>query len=50
MRKMFSMLVLAVLAFGFPAAAHADPFPAGACARVTFVDDRPICVIVDPTK
>lgn len=26
-----------------------DPFPVGACAKVTSVDRRPICVMVDPS-
>ena len=51
MRRIVSLLTLAVLAVAVPGVAHAetpDPFPAGACVRITFIDDRPICVIVDP--
>ena len=42
--------VIAAMTAG-PAAAVSDPdpFPAGACVRVTLVDPKPLCVIVDPT-
>ena len=49
-RVALMMMVTATLT-AVPAAATTpdDPFPAGACIRVTLVDPKPICVIVDPT-
>ena len=51
MRKALILVVLALAASAAPAAAVEDPpFPVGACLRVTLVSNKPICVMVDPTK
>ena len=51
MRKLLLLLVLLVGLVAGPAAAASDPpFPVGACARLTVVDPRPVCVMVDPAE
>lgn len=55
MRKKMLLLTLVLAALAAPAPVAADtdggpPFPVGACVKVALVNDKPTCVIIDPTK
>ena len=55
MRRFLLLIVLVLTAALAPVQAFGvepdfDPFPLGTCARLSVMDSKPICVIVDPEK
>ena len=50
LRLLLALAALAAIAAPATAATSDPPFPLGVCARSTYVDPKPICVMVDPSK